>query len=121
MKIRNNFEDLKVWQYAINLTTEIYNVTNGFPKEEIYGLTNQIRRASVSIASNIAEGASRKGKIEFVQFLSIAQGSLAELKTQLVISNKINHLNDKDFESLINSLDEISKMLGALKRSISNN
>jgi four helix bundle protein len=87
-------KDLEVWKLSINFVTSIYKKTNSFPKEEIYGLTSQIRRAAVSIPSNIAEGAARRNKTEFRQFLYIALGSAAELETQLIISGNLNFLPD---------------------------
>lgn len=86
-------KDLDVWKSAIELTRRIYGFTKGFPKDEAYGLTAQMRRAAVSIASNIAEGAARQGNKEFIQFLYIAVGSSAELDTQLEIS-RLNNLGD---------------------------
>ena len=81
-----SYRDLIAWQKAINLVTEVYNLTKKFPQSEVYGLTNQLRRAWVSIPSNIAEGSSRKSTLEFMRFLKIAQGSLAELETQIIIA-----------------------------------
>jgi len=107
---------LKVWKRSIDFVVEIYNLTEKFPKNELYGLTNQMRRAAVSIASNLAEGAGRKGKSEFRQFLSIAQGSIAELETQLIISEKLNFSSDID--NLIAELDESSKMVIGLSKSL---
>jgi four helix bundle protein len=107
----NNHKDLEVWKKSIELTKNVYLVTKNFPKEEIYGLINQIRRASVSIPSNIAEGASRQSNKEFIQFLYIALGSLAELETQLIISKEIGYIDKIDFD-----LEEIRKMiLGLIK------
>ena len=89
MNKSQSYKDLIVWQKAIELATWIYGLTGGFPKEEIYGITSQMRRAAVSVPSNIAEGQSRQHKNEFIQFLSIAKGSLSELETQLIISGKL--------------------------------
>jgi four helix bundle protein len=85
-----NAHDLIVWQRAIELTVVIYRLTRSFPKDELYGLTSQMRRASVSIASNIAEGRGRLNPAEFRQFLGIAQGSIFELKTQLTVARKLD-------------------------------
>jgi len=84
--------ELKAWQEAMELVKEIYRVTRDFPKEEIYGLVSQMRRAAVSIPSNISEGAARGGDREFIQFLIIARGSLSELETQLLISKDLGYL-----------------------------
>lgn len=93
-------KELKIWMESMQLVTEIYKITINFPKEEIYGLTSQIRRAAVSIPSNIAEGAGRKNIKEFRQFLYIALGSLSELETQLLISKNIGYLNNNTYEEL---------------------
>ncbi len=86
-------KDLDVWKKSILLVTLIYDVTKGFPNEEMYGLTNQIRRSAVSVPSNIAEGSARQGDKEFAHFLYISLGSLSELETQLIIANNLNYLS----------------------------
>jgi four helix bundle protein len=111
-------KDLDVWKDGINFVTFIYKTTSGFPKEEIYGITSQIRRASVSIPSNIAEGAARKTANEFRQFLFIALGSAAELNTHLIISNKLGFLDTQKFGILNSELDSLSKRIQGLIRSI---
>lgn len=111
--------DLDVWKKSIDLVTEIYKVTESYPKSELYGLTNQIRRCAVSIPSNIAEGAARTSIKEFSQFLSIALGSVAELETQLIVSNNLGLLPTSNFNSLIESIITIRKMTVGLKKSIS--
>ena len=112
----NQYKNLKVWQKAVSLATDVYQATSSFPKEEMYGLTSQIRRSVVSIASNIAEGAGRNYQKEFGQFLSIAYASSYELETQLLIANNLNYLTRPDFEKLESELMEIQKMLFALKQ-----
>jgi four helix bundle protein len=112
-------KDLDVWKQSIELVTIIYEVTKSFPKEELFGITSQIRRAAVSIPSNIAEGAARNHNNEYRQFLYIALGSGAELDTQLIISNNLSYLSDKDLEQVVNKLTSISKMLQGLIKSIS--
>lgn len=102
----------------MEFVTNIYNITKAFPKDEIYGLTNQIRRASVSVPSNIAEGAARKGKTEFKQFLYIALGSLAEVETQLIISKEITYITIETLEELIEKLTTIRKLLLGLIKSL---
>lgn len=104
-----NHKDLEVWKKSIVFVTEIYRATNSFPKEEIYGLTSQIRRAAVSIPSNIAEGSARQSDKEFIQFLYIALGSLVETETQLIISKEIGYLNDISY--LSQEVENIRKML----------
>lgn len=100
----------------MNLVTDIYKLTNSFPKEELYGLTSQIRRSSISIPSNIAEGSSRKGTKEFIQYLWIANGSLSELETQLEISQRLNYI--KNFDEITEKIKHIRKMLLGLMRSL---
>ena len=84
---------LEVWKEAVELTVEVYELTKAFPKEEIYGLTSQIRRAVVSVPSNIAEGCARKSATETIHFLYIAIGSLAEVETQIIISNRLGYIS----------------------------
>ena len=114
----NNHKDLDVWRKSVELVVEIYRVTEAFPKKEIYGITNQIRRASVSIPSNIAEGAGRKGNVEFSRFLYFSLGSLSEVETQLIISKKLKYLQKNDFDILNKELTEIRKMLLGLIKSL---
>lgn len=114
----NNFRELNVWVKAVELATEIYKVTDRYPKRELYGLTSQIRRSAVSIGSNIAEGAGRRSKKEFRQFLDITTGSCYELETQLIISRNLDYLSKEKSERLIESLTEIQKMLYALIKSL---
>ena len=98
---RMTHKDLEIWKLGIELVEKVYEITAEFPKEEIYGLTNQMRRAAVSIPSNISEGAARSSKKEFVQFLYVALGSLAELETQAMISEKLNYLKSPPLMELI--------------------
>jgi four helix bundle protein len=94
-------KDLDIWKMGIELVEEVYKITAEFPKEEIYGLTNQMRRASVSIPSNISEGAARSSKKEFIKFLYVALSSLAELETQVLISEKLGYLKNHNLMELI--------------------
>ena len=112
------YRDLVVWQQAMDVAVETYRLTSSFPKEEMFGLTSQMRRAAVSIASNIAEGEGRKSKNEFSHFLGIALGSKSELETQLILSERVNLLKTTDTEPIKKSLDDIGKMLTALRREI---
>lgn len=112
------FKDLEVWQKSVLFATEIYRITKLFPKEEVYGLVSQLRRASVSVASNIAEG-SKKSKKDFANFIKIAQGSGAEIETQLFISSNLDYINKRDLEKLLIELESIMKMLSRLYVSIS--
>jgi four helix bundle protein len=111
-------KDLDVWKKSIDFVTHVYEVTKGYPKEELFGLVSQIRRASVSIPSNIAEGATRKGKIEFKHFLYIALASGSEIETQLIISGNLNYINIEKQTELLDELNTISKMLQGLIKSI---
>ena len=111
-------KDLIVWQKSMELTRIIYTLTKRFPQGEIFGLTNQIRRAVLSIPSNIAEGFGRNSDKQFIHFLKIAKGSAAELETQLLISRDLSYLTAKDAKSTLALYDEIARMLGALIRNI---
>ncbi len=110
--------DIKVWSKAVELSTEVYRRTQCFPPEERFGLTSQIRRAAVSIASNIAEGYGRNQPNEFVRFLSIAAGSLYELRTQLIIAKNIGFLSLESFDELDARASEVERMLLAFIQSI---
>jgi len=112
-----SYKDLQVWQKSIELADCIYTATEEFPKREWYGLANQMRRAAVSISSNIAEGSAR-GTKEFAQFLSIARGSLAELETQLIIAYGRGYIIKTIYDTLLQLTAEISRMLMGLFRSI---
>ena len=107
--------ELRVWQDAMELVTRIYSVTNTFPADERYGLTSQIRRASVSVPSNIAEGAAKGGRKEFIHFLIISRGSLSELDTQLRIAMNLGYVTDID--SLLADVERLQAALGALMKS----
>lgn len=113
-----SYEDLLVWRKAIGYVTEIYRATAGFPRPEIYGLTSQLRRAAVSVPSNIAEGQSRVSKKEFHHFLSNAGGSLSEIETQLVISENLGYLTHDRASALRSQSNEIGRVLNGLLSSI---
>jgi four helix bundle protein len=108
-----DYRDLVVWQRSIDLCLCIYKLTRTFPKEEQYGLTSQLRRASVSVASNIAEGRGRLNGPEFRQFLGLSQGSLYELQTQLIVAKGLGIGNDEALNTAQSLSDEVSKMLGS--------
>ena len=107
-----NHKDLEVWKKSMDLVSNIYKITESFPNKELYGLTNQIRRAAVSIPSNIAEGAARNSKKEFIQFLYISLGSLSELETQIIIANRLEYLNNLD--TLSEDLKFVQKLINGL-------
>ena len=109
---------LEVWNKAIDFTVEIYKHTEIFPKSEIYGLIGQMRRAAVSIPSNIAEGAARQTKKEFINYLHMAQGSLSELDTQLVIASRLEYLSLDIYKGIEDRIETISKMLTGLIKSL---
>lgn len=112
----NDYRKLKIWQKSVDLAVVVYQVTQSFPKSELFGLTAQARRSAVSIASNIAEGAGRNSKKEFGNFLAIANGSTCELVTQLEIANRVNLLTDSVFTDLKGQITEIQKMNRSLKK-----
>jgi four helix bundle protein len=113
-----DFRKLNVWQRAHHLTLEVYRLTKKFPKEEIYGLTSQMRRSSVSIAANIAEGCGRKTDADFCRFLVVALGSGAELEYHLLLAHDLELLNDVDFRSLQDELTVVKKMLNSFIRKL---
>ena len=117
----SDYKQLKVWQKAMDLTTEIYKLVRLLPKEEIYALSDQMRRAVVSIPSNIAEGQGRNSDKEFINFLSIARGSLWELETQLEICVRLGYIDSSLTPNVYNLTTEVSKMLNALASSLKSN
>ncbi len=114
--MQKTYEKLIVWQKSMDLVEAIYRLTEDFPRNETYNLTSQMRRATVSIPSNIAEGSRRNGKKEFKHFLAIAYGSGAELETQIMIAKRLNFVNLADYERVEVILDEIMRMLNKLLR-----
>lgn len=109
-----NFRNLQVWQKSHQLTLEVYQVTAGFPREELYGLTSQIRRSCSSIAANVAEGCGRNGEAELARFCSIALGSASELEYHLLLAKDLNFIKSDDHQHLDQSATEIKRMLAAL-------
>lgn len=114
----HRYKDLKVWQKAIELSTEVYRITRKFPKDERFGLISQINRAVISIPSNIAEGAGRDTERDFNHFLGIALGSSFELETQLVISKELEYIEASDFERIEKEIEYLQKMVFKLKKSL---
>src|SRR3989344_1548574 len=108
------YKNLIVWQRSVELVTEVYRLTEKFPKSEMFGLTSQMRRAAVSIPSNLAEGFARKHRAEYIQFVRISFGSGAELETQVTISENLRFLNQKETETARRLLDETMRMLNKL-------
>lgn len=109
-----SYKELIVWQKSYSLTLHIYSATKNFPKDELFGLVSQIRRASVSISSNIAEGNTRISKKDHLHFIRIAYGSGAELETQLSLSKDLGYLTEKEYTQINELLSEVMKMLNAL-------
>ncbi|MEX2583030.1 MAG: four helix bundle protein [Gemmatimonadota bacterium] len=113
-----SYRDLEVWQKAMDLAEECYHATGGFPKEEIYGLTSQIRRAATSVAANIAEGRGRRSTRDFLRFLGIAYGSLLELETHVLLAERLDLCDAKIAESLLDRSGEVGRMLNGLRSSL---
>lgn len=109
-----SFQDLEIWKRSMKLVEEIYNLTRAFPKDEIYGLTSQLRRSAISIPSNMAEGFARFHNKEYRQFLYVSLGSCAELTTQLVIASRLHYAPEKIIDVMIDETEQISKMTMAL-------
>lgn len=114
----SSYKDLLVWQKGMHLTKEVYLLTGKFPKNELYGIISQMQRAVISIPANIAEGHSRDSTKEYMRFLSIARGSLAELETFLTLSIQLQYCEEKDLEAIFNQCNDISRMLSGLKNKL---
>ena len=110
-----SYKDLIVWQKGMTLAEQVYLITAGYPKSELYSLTDQMRRAAVSIVSNIAEGKGRESKQEYLHFLAISQGSLTELETQILLSIRLRYLSEIDAETPLSLCDEIGRMLNTMR------
>jgi four helix bundle protein len=116
--IVNSYRDLLIWQSAIELAEKCYSATNSFPGREMYGMSAQIRRAAASIAANIAEGYGREQRGSFIQFLRIAQGSLKELETHIILSERVGLMARDNVGRLLNQSDDLGRMLRAMIRSL---
>ncbi|TWU20383.1 four helix bundle protein [Bythopirellula polymerisocia] len=114
----SGYRDLKVWELGVELSLKVYRLTSCFPKSEQYGLSSQMQRAAVSIPSNIAEGHARRSQGDFLRFLRIAKGSLAELETQLIISQRLGLAEKDRHTEILNMTEEESQMLSGLIRSV---
>lgn len=110
-----SYRDLRVWQWAVDLSIECYRATKRLPKDELYGLVSQIRRAAVSVAANIAEGHGRKHLGDYLHHLSVASGSLMELETHLLISERLRYISRQELEGLLAGAADINKMLSGLR------
>lgn len=119
MKEEKGFKRLTVWQKAYELTLMVYKYSQKFPSSELYGLTSQLRRSVVSVAANIAEGSERQHKKEFLQFLSIARGSLAEVETYLMLDRDLDYIGKKEFADADEQRKEVGRLLRGLYKSLS--
>ena len=117
MKVKN-YQELIGWQKAMDLVEEVYKASQDFPREEIYGLTGQIRRAAVSIASNIAEGQGRRTTADFLRHLSIVYGSLREVETQILIARRLKYVTQTRFEEVMSLAGEVGRLLNGLMASL---
>ena len=109
-----NYKDLEVWKKSVVFTTDLYKLTSQFPDTERYGLTSQIRRATTSVAANIAEGWGRGSTGEYIQFLTVARGSLMELETHLIVARNLHFLKPEEFGAVSKQVEDIGKMLNRL-------
>lgn len=112
------YRDLVVWQKSMALVTEVYKLSKSFPKDEVYGLTSQMRRCAVSIPSNIAEGYGRNSTSDYARFLRVAAGSLYELQTQIEIAMNLQYLGEVEFDEMYESSREVERMLSSLSRKL---
>ena len=117
----NTYKDLIVWQKAMKMTTFLYKIIKKLPKEKTYTLSDQMRRAAISIPSNIAEGFGRNSKKEYLQFLYIANGSVCELETQLILCVNINYLSEAEIQPIMNLLSEIGKIIITITKKLNSN
>jgi four helix bundle protein len=116
-----DFKKLHVWEKSHNLTLDIYKLTSAFPKEELYGLTSQMRRSSSSVPTNIAEGCGRQTQPQLARFLNIASGSASELEYQLILSKDLRFIDKKNFKKLTSDVTEVKRMLSSLHQKVSAN
>ncbi|MDH5596727.1 MAG: four helix bundle protein [Candidatus Peregrinibacteria bacterium] len=119
--IKLPYKKLQIWQKSMLLTQQVYKDSQVFPKEEMYGLTSQIRRSAISVPSNIAEGSQRRSDKEFASFILIAKGSLAELETQLLLAETFSYLNNEKLSVLLEMIDELDRMLFAFGKKLTAN
>lgn len=110
-----NYENLEIWKKSIELAVFIYKISSDFPRDEVYGLISQIRRSSISVSSNIAEGAGRGSKKEFLRFIFIALGSLNEVESQIHVAHKLSYISDSDFDEAVTRIKELGNLLGGFR------
>lgn len=111
-----SYENLKIWQDSVNLAGLLYKITKKFPRDELFGIVSQLRRAVISISSNIAEGAGRSSKKEFCRFINIAIGSLNETESLCLISLNLGYISEKEFEELLQKIKELGNLLGGFRK-----
>lgn len=121
MKLKHNFKNLKVWQKSVDLAVKVYEISQSFPSEERFGITSQMRRSSVSVPSNIAEGTAKNTSKSFSNSLDISLGESFELETQAIIANRVGILNIDAFKDLDSDIDEIQKMIIGFKATVESN
>ncbi|RZJ18902.1 MAG: four helix bundle protein [Brevundimonas sp.] len=117
-ELPRSHRDLKVWQISLDVTETLYRLTAAWPKHEQYGLVSQVRRAAVSVPANIAEGAGRRTPGEFMHFVGIARGSLAELETLLIVARRLEYVDEPTYRAIFNDLLELGRMATGLLRSL---
>lgn len=113
-----SYRDLRVWQSAMDMAQSIYKITGQFPPSEIYGLSSQMRRAAISVPSNIAEGHARDSTKEYLRFISVAMGSLAELETQVMLSERLKYFDEEVFNKSLEQTSEVGRMLRGLQQAL---
>ena len=113
-----SYKDLLAWQKAIDLVEEVYRATRGWPQDELFGLTNQVRRAVVSIPSNVAEGQGRHNHKEFLRYVQISNSSLNEVETQLLIAKRLEYIDEEAYRTLTSQADDVGRLLHGLMRSL---
>ena len=116
--MKHNFKNLNIWKLSLDLANEVYNITDQFPKNEEFGLKSQLRRCSVSVASNIAEGSSRSSNKDFNRFLEISLGSLYELQTQIIISSNRNYFDLEKLDNIENKIIELQRMISGFQKTL---
>lgn len=116
--MKHNFKNLNIWKLSLALANEVYNLTDQFPKNEEFGLKSQLRRCSVSVASNIAEGSSRRSNKDFNRFLEISLGSLYELQTQIIISSQRNYFDLEKLDKIENNITELQRMISGFQKTL---
>jgi four helix bundle protein len=121
MKLKHNFKNLKVWQKSVDLAVKVYKISQSFPPEEKFGITSQMRRSSVSVPSNIAEGTAKNTSKSFSNSLDISLGECFELETQAIIANRVGILDNDAFKDLDSDIDEIQKMIIGFKSTVESN